>query len=238
MNKQPQKIIKITPADVTDKAAAINYYVLRFREIFQTQNIAAIPRRLMFSLLGVLLTLVVILYLVISGNLGDSFNQSSYQLSRLPQYSNYPQHQILSDYLNSMTRLLLEKNPQQIKHQSAIFRAMTQATLQELDPEYKRYIVLFLQDADLLQISTREQHSLLWGANLSGANLQGLNLQYANFQGANLTNVDLRGADLRGVKLENANLEKACYNSLTVFNKSFNPSITGMKELTTSHKCF
>ncbi|HLO88583.1 MAG TPA: pentapeptide repeat-containing protein [Nostocaceae cyanobacterium] len=239
MKKQPDKIIKIAPNTVTGQVSAINHYVLKCREIFQNQKLEAIPRKVLFSLLGVLLSSLVIFYLLLGGNISNGLNQSTYQLSRLSQSSNYPQPMILSDYLNTMTRLILEENPQQIKHQSAIFRAMTQATLQQLNPEYKRYIVLFLQDANLLQIpAAYNQQPLLWGANLMGANLEGLNLKSANFQGANLASVDFRGADLRGVKLENANLENACYNGSTVFNKTFQPQSAGMKELKTSHKCF
>ncbi|HLP91300.1 MAG TPA: pentapeptide repeat-containing protein [Nostocaceae cyanobacterium] len=237
MNKESEKIVKLAPV-AASTSSAINYYVLRMKEILHIPTIANIPKKLVFVILGCLLVAAVSFYSLFSVAFSNNFRPSVYQLARISQHSNYAQHDILSNYLNTMTMLILEANPQQIQQKSPVFRAITQATLQELDPEYKRYIILFLQDANLLQISTKEESSLLWGANLSGVNLQGLNLTSANLQGANLENVDFRGANLHGVKLKNANLENACYNSSTVFDHRFQPNTEGMKEIKASQKCF
>jgi uncharacterized protein YjbI with pentapeptide repeats len=180
--------------------------------------------------------------LLILGNLSNTLNQ---QTSLIKQFYtktestvDYQYHVILSDYIKTIGNIVLTDNSQTKPEKSAIIRAMTQATLQELDLESRRYVVMFLYDINLLKTSSKKQLPLFFGAFLTNAKLQNLDLRYANFQGADLTGADLRGTDLRGANLENAILKHACYNNLTSFNQGFAPITARMKEVLNSRECF
>jgi uncharacterized protein YjbI with pentapeptide repeats len=148
--------------------------------------------------------------------------------------TNVHRQAVLSDYLKTMTSTVFKENPQSIRKKAATFRAMTQATLEELDPIRKRFVIMFLQDTKLLKISAQKQVSLLMGVNLTGVNLQGIDFRFNDLQGVNLNHADLRGADLRKTILNQANLTNSCYNNYTLFDKKFDPVAAGMKEVAQS----
>lgn len=173
-------------------------------------------------------------------NVTHTLSKQAYYLEKLSVNAeltnDYQGQKILSEYLTTMAKTMLEDNSKKIQEKMAFIRSMTQATLQELNPERKRFVVMFLQDTNLLPTSNRKA-MLLLGANLVGAKLQGLNLKFANLQGANLASADLRGTDLRGANLESANLKNACYNSFTLFERELDPSSLGMREMVESKEC-
>ncbi|MFK0730130.1 MAG: pentapeptide repeat-containing protein [Gloeotrichia echinulata GP01] len=243
MKTQPHEIIKPSKASSATTPIPLTSYVIRTIEILKSVIISIeIPKEAVWPLIGGVILTAVIFVMIVVGNITNGLNQPLYQFpgffaNKVELTADYHRQAILSDYLKTMTQIMLEKNPRLVQDKLSIFRGMTQATLQELDPGRQRYVVLFLQDANLLQVSSRHQAPLLFGANLVGANLQGINLKSANLQGTNLTRADLRGTDLRGANLANANLTNSCYNNSTVFDKKFLPNKLGMRELTNSQKC-
>jgi uncharacterized protein YjbI with pentapeptide repeats len=182
----------------------------------------------------------IIIFLLILGNFTNALNQQIYYLRELSANtevtSDYHRQAVLSDYLNTMANAVLDNNPKPFQEKIAFFRAMTQSTLQELDAGRKRYVVMFLRDANLIKIS-RKQQSILFGANLAGANLQGLNLTFTDLDTVNLQGADLRRVDLRGANLKNANLKNSCFNKESLFDEKFDPIILGMKEVKISQRC-
>jgi Pentapeptide repeats (8 copies) len=242
MATQRNQIVKVQPVSSSEKTTSLGGYFVRNLEDIKTFiRSAEIPNRRIVPIIGAFITVAVLFVIIILANLTNNFHDKIYSFPGFSENTaftvDYQRHAILSDYLKTMTQVILEDNPKQVKNNSNIFRAMTQATLQELDPQRQRYVIMFLQDANLLQNSSRKQASLLLGANLIAINLQNLNLRFADFQGTNLTGADLRGADLRGVNLENANLTNSCYNSQTIFEKTFQPIAAGMKEIVKSKEC-
>ncbi|WP_341528726.1 pentapeptide repeat-containing protein [Nostoc sp. UHCC 0302] len=242
MKTERKEILKIHEVSSTKKSADLDGCVAKIKEIVKSIIVSSeIPKAAIVAVIAALITASAIFFLLIVGNFTYGLSQPIYQLSGLAGNFDvtvdYHRQAILTDYLKMMTQVISEENSKQIKDKSPIFRAMTQTTLQELDSKRKRYIIMFLQDTGLLQISSRKQPSLLLGANLVGANLQGISLRSANLQGTNLAGADLRGTDLRDVNFTNANLNKSCYNSLTIFDKEFQPSAVGMREVTKSQEC-
>ncbi|MBW4667475.1 MAG: pentapeptide repeat-containing protein [Cyanomargarita calcarea GSE-NOS-MK-12-04C] len=189
-----------------------------------------IPKNLIASIIIAIVSVVVICLLF----LGNIANTNSFNFSST---TNSHRQAVLNDYLQTMTGILLEESPREISEKSTLFRAITQATLQELDPERKRYVIMFLHDANLLKISSKKQASLLLGANLVKANLQNLNLSSTDLRGANLRAADLRDTDLRGAILDSAKLTRSCYNIGTFFDKKFEPIAAGMKIVKESQGC-
>ncbi|WP_017652334.1 pentapeptide repeat-containing protein [Fortiea contorta] len=243
MNTQRQEIIKLPKVVEATEATPLRSYVIRNIEILKSVIISIeITKEAIIPIILSLMIGAIAFFLLNWGNITNQFHEPSPQFTEfsgnhLELTANYHRQAILSDYLKTMTQTLLQDSPQQIRRKSAIFRAMTQSTLQELDPERQRYLIMFLQDVKLLQASSQREPSLLLGANLTGANLQGINLRYANLQGTNLSSVDLRGTDLRGANLANANLTNSCYDSMTFFDKNIQPHTLGMREVDISQKC-
>lgn len=156
---------------------------------------------------------------------------------------------ILTDYLNQTSQLTLDHPLWKIQQNPYLLRAITQTALEEIDGKRKRYIIMFLQDTNLLTFNPHiKSIPLLKNANLTEAQLYNLNLTSANFSqadltkanlsqanlhnanfssaklpNANLTNADLRGADFSNVDLTSTNLINACYDEFTVFNPSVDP---------------
>jgi uncharacterized protein YjbI with pentapeptide repeats len=167
---------------------------------------------------------------------------------------------VLSDYFGMVTELLVT-NQSHSKEEFAVLRALTHATLQELDASRKRYVMLFLHDANLIQQGTAatglSPEPFLARANLVGANLQAIplhdadlrqtdlrgadlravDLTHANFQDADLSGADLRAADLRDAIFQNTNLTNVCYNQRTRFDPNFDPVQVGMKEVAQDALC-
>jgi Pentapeptide repeats (8 copies) len=242
MTTQRHQIVKVQPVSSSEETTSLGGYFMRNLEDIKTfMSSAETPNKKVILIIGTFIAVAVFFVIIILGNLTNNFNEKIYSF---PGFSgntaltvDYHRHAILSDYLKTMTQVILEENPKQIKDNSNIFRAITQATLQELDPQRQRYVIMFLQDANLLQNPSKKQASLLLGVSLMGINLQNLNLRFADLQQTNLTGADLRGADLRGANLDNVNLTNSCYNSQTIFDKRFEPIAAGMREIAKSKEC-
>ncbi len=240
MNTKSNQIIKVNEVS-TAKSSALSNYIDRTIETLKiSMSSIEIPKEGVGALIATLFIVIVSLLLIL-GNLSNTLSQQTYQLQQFSENTeltaDYHRYTILSDYMKTIANEIVTGHSQKTPEKSAMIRALTQATLQELDPGRKRYVVMFLHDANLLKTASKKQPSLLLGASLTGANLQGLNLKLANLQGANLTSADLRGTDLRGANLENAILAKSCYNTSTLFDKKFIPSAAGMRKVADSQAC-
>ncbi|MFH7027877.1 MAG: pentapeptide repeat-containing protein [Heteroscytonema crispum UTEX LB 1556] len=240
MATQRNQIVKVQAVSSSEKTTSLGGYFVRNLEDMKTfMSSAKIRNKRIVPIIGAFIAFTV-LFVIILGNLANNFHEKIYSFTGFSGNTaltvDYHRHAILSDYLKTMTQVILEQNPKQVKDNAGIFRAMTQATLQQLDPQRQRYVIMFLRDANLLQ-SSKKQASLLLGANLIGINLQNLNLRFADLQDTNLTGADLRGADLRGANLESVNLTNSCYNSQTIFDKRFKPIAAGMREIAKSKEC-
>ncbi|WP_315790424.1 pentapeptide repeat-containing protein [Fischerella sp. JS2] len=241
MSKEANKIVKVHEVSATTSSNLSTYIDRTVKKLKFSISTIKISKDLSEAILTTLILLVLGLLLII-GNLSNNLNQQTSLIKQF--YTNtestvdYQQHVILSDYIKIIGNIVLTENSQAKPEKSAMIRAMTQATLQELDPERRRYVVMFLYDVNLLKTSSKNQLPLLFGASITDAKLQDLDLRYANFQSADLTGADLRGTDLRGANLENAILKHACYNNLTLFNQGFAPIPVGMKEVLNSRECF
>jgi uncharacterized protein YjbI with pentapeptide repeats len=166
---------------------------------------------------------------------------------------------VLSNYLEKMTDLLLNHQDSKIKASVSLFRALTQDTLQEIDGKRKRYVIMLLLDANLLQnslfsllvgadLSNSDLHDLVLShtnlsqANLSKADLSKTKLDKVNLHQADLTNADLKNADLRGtiltgIKREKTNFTNACYDLQTQFDSNFDPNKQNLKKISTFDSC-
>ncbi|MFB2770338.1 pentapeptide repeat-containing protein [Pelatocladus sp. BLCC-F211] len=241
MSKEANKIVKVNEVSAATSSTLSTYIDRTVETLKFSISTINIPKEAFRAIVTTLILLVLGLLLII-GNLSNTLNQQTSQFKEF--YINtestvdYQRHVILSDYIKTIGNIVLTEKSQAKSENSAMIRAMTQATLQELDPERRRYVVMFLSDINLLKKSSKKQLPLLFGASITGAKLQGLDLREANFQGTNLTGVDLRGADLRRANFKNAILTNACYNKLTLFNKGFIPTAVGMKEVLDTKKCY
>jgi Pentapeptide repeats (8 copies) len=232
MSTEPKGIVKLSKPTSPVKSATVLNYFFRNIEVLQSSiNTSKLPLKIVLYITSTVVSLVIIFWLSI-GNVTHQFYSFATELK-----ADFHHQAVLSDYFKTMTSLLVEDNLKNNQQKSAIVRAMTQATLEELDPGRKRYVIMFLQDANLLQGSSNKQPSLLWGANLVGANLQGIVFKSTNLQGTNLAKADLRGTDLRGANLKSANLDDSCYDTLTLFERKFQPISAGMREITESDEC-
>lgn len=241
MNTQSQEMTKLDEVYSTTKSTKLGGYFFRKVENFKSIiNSAEIPKKT-YNYLILLVTSGVIFLVLTIGIFLHGFDKPAYQFTtaqgNVPITTDVHRQAVLSDYLKTMTSTIFKENPRSIRNKAATFRAMTQATLEELDPIRKRFVVMFLQDTKLLEISAKKQVSLLMGVNLAGVNLQGMDFRFNDLQGVNLKNADLRGVDLRKTKLNNANLTNSCYNNYTLFDKNFDPVAAGMKEVGQSQMC-
>lgn len=240
MNTQSQEIIKLDEVYNTKKSAKLGGYFFRTVENFKTTINSVENSKIAYKSIVLSVIACVIFLAVTIGIFQRGFDKAGYQLAAQGNaaIAGDVHHQaVLSDYLKTMTSTIFAENPRSIRRKAATFRAMTQATLEELDPLRKRFVIMFLQDTKLLEISAHKKVSLLMGVNLAGVNLQGIDFRLNNLQYVNLKNADLRGADLRRTKLNNANLTNSCYNNYTLFDKYFDPVAAGMKEVAQSQMC-
>ena len=145
------------------------------------------------------------------------------------------QDQILQDYLDNMTELLLEKDLRDPQHGAdvrSVARSRTLAVLRLVDGERKGEVIRFLYEAKLIgHLSHRKEkyfssdieaslvplrpvislsHADLANIQLIGANLAGISLMSCRLAKANLSNANLEGANLSFANLSWANLEEAC----------------------------
>lgn len=145
-------------------------------------------------------------------------------------------HQILSGYLDQMTRLLLVENSGEVapaitlklsNEAKPIARARTLSTLRQLDGERKGQLLKFLYEAGLiggqcqLNPNTLKAENCQPSAlNLGGARLDdtvfdrpiplpGVDLTEASLPKAKLPEIDLTRAEMQKANLSGANLEKA-----------------------------
>src|SRR5215203_1530995 len=103
----------------------------------------------------------------------------------------------LQNYIEQVGELLIEKPLREASpddNLSTVVRAQTLAVLENLDPDRKRILLLFLYESRL--IDKEKQVITLVRANLSGANLQGVDLRGANLVGANLQKANLQRDNL------------------------------------------
>lgn len=124
---------------------------------------------------------------------------------------------IMSDYLDAMTKYLLEdptKVPD-INKANKIARARTLNTLRQLDPDRKGQLLKFLYEASLVtpcRSTTQIQgnNCQISRLDLSGARLDQLTFEIPPImQGIELSSARLPDAKLLGIDLTNAQLEKA-----------------------------
>ncbi len=235
MNKQSQKLIKLDQAYIATKSAKLgSYFFRKVENLKSTIHSVQTPKK-PFNWLIWPITTCAIFLVMIASIFTHVVEQPVYQFTTSPGNvvitTDVHRQAVLSDYLKTMSATILKENPRTIRRKVATFRAMTQATLEELDPIRKHFVIMFLQDSNLLKISAQKRVPLLMGVNLAGVNLQGTNFRFNDLQGVNLENADLRGADLRRAKLNNANLTNSCYNNYTLFDKKFDPVAAGMREV-------
>lgn len=241
MNTQSQEIIKLDEDYSTTKSTKLGGYFFRTVEnLKSTVNSVEVTTNIYRPLILLVTTCIIFLAVTI-GIFNHRIDKPAYQLTQGQQKivlaSDVHHQEVLSDYLKTMTATILQENSQSIRNKAATFRAMTQATLEELDPIRKRFVIMFLQDTKLLKISSQKHISLLMGVDLTGVNLQGINFRFNDLQNVNLRNADLRGADLRKTKLNHANLTNSCYNNYTLFDKNFDPVAAGMREMAQFQMC-
>jgi uncharacterized protein YjbI with pentapeptide repeats len=130
--------------------------------------------------------------------------------------------EILRNYFNSMTDLLLVKNLRSSPGGSEVIsvaRSITLSSLRSLNKERKTLLMKFLIESHLVQIDamTKDRSSPiinLENADLNGVDLHDSTLSQANLKNANLIGADLNasnlgGADLTGADLRHANLSNA-----------------------------
>ncbi len=232
MSTQSQKIIKRNqPVSLEKSTPLINPLVKKIEILRTVMRSVEMPNKLIVSIVIAIVSVAVICFLFI-GNIANANSSLNFSSA-----TNSHRQTVLNDYLQTMTGILLEESPREISEKSTLFRAITQATLQELDPERKRYVIMFLHDANLLKFSSKKQASLLLGANLVKANLQNLNLSSTDLAGAKLDGADFRDTDLRGAILDTAKLTGSCYNDSTFFDKKFDPIAAGMRIVKESQGC-
>jgi hypothetical protein len=121
---------------------------------------------------------------------------------------------VLQAYLDRMADLLLKEKLLTTKNKATreIARIQTFTVLLNLDPKRKKFVLLFLREAKLIQKSRPiiELSGVnLALAELSGSNLSDINLSGAELIGASLQNVDFRDTDLRDARLIAADLRDA-----------------------------
>ncbi|BAQ63333.1 pentapeptide repeat-containing protein [Geminocystis sp. NIES-3709] len=212
-------------------------------------------------------TTLIIGFLTISNIFSEQFlyrplqiqdNNANYTLE-LERY----RQTILTDYLTQITQLTLDNPLWKLQQNPYLLRAMTQTVLDEIDGERKRYIIMFLQDTNLLTFNNQiTSPPLLQNANLTEAKLNNLDLSHANFSGADLTkanlsqanlhkanfsdtkltNASLTNADLRGtiftnIDLTTINLTNACYDQFTIFNSDFDRAKAKMRLISSFDNC-
>lgn len=212
-------------------------------------------------------TTLIIGFLTISNIFSEQFlyrplqiqdNNANYTLE-LERY----RQTILTDYLSQTTQLTLDNPLWKLQQNPYLLRAMTQTVLDELDGDRKRYIIMFLQDTNLLTFSDKVNYpSLLKNANLTMAQLDNLDLSRANFSGADLTkanfnqanlhygnfvnaklnnasfvNADLRGVNFSHTDLTTANLTNACYDQFTLFDAQFDRIKAKVRSISSFDNC-
>jgi hypothetical protein len=184
MSKEANKIVKVHEVSATTSSTLSTYIdrtVERLKFSISTINV---PKEVLGAILTTLILLVLGLLLIL-GNLSNTLNQQTSLIKQF--YTNtestvdYQHHVILSNYIKTIWNIVLTDNSQAKPEKLAIIRVMTQAKLQELDPERRRYVVMFLYDLILLKTSLKKQLPLLFGASVRDAKLQNLDCKICHF---------------------------------------------------------
>jgi uncharacterized protein YjbI with pentapeptide repeats len=121
----------------------------------------------------------------------------------------------LQAYLESMSKLLLEKRLREKDPDSderLIARANTLRAFRKLDNKRKKYVLDFLNEAELIAYDTKSDDQpivLLSGANLEGLDLSGTDLTGLDLRAVSLTQVNLKDALLVDANLDHAVLRNA-----------------------------
>ncbi|HEY9816284.1 MAG TPA: pentapeptide repeat-containing protein [Candidatus Obscuribacterales bacterium] len=262
-NKPEAEALSPTPASPSESGVGAF-----LRAMIQVIRSIKIPREAIGAVVGASITAFATLSIAIV-NLLNGFNeqlnrpfQIQDSLSKTQLTADYYRQTALSTYLSAAGMVLMQTHDHRTLEQLATLRALTHATLRELNAERKRYVVMLLQDAQVLTWRPEDNQDIgrpafLSQANLIGANLEGLDLQgtdlrgadlravnfrYANLNHTHLTGANLTGADLRSADLSNADLERvellnACYNGRTVLDVNIDPTTAGMKKVTESDIC-
>ncbi len=130
------------------------------------------------------------------------------------------QDEALQAYLDQMNNLLLEhdlRNSEEDSEMRTLARARTLTVLRRLDSSDKGVVMLFLEEAELIQTGPEEEGppiislrgAPLQDVNLSTSDLRRADLSLADLRNANLSLTTLIGADLSGADLSGADLSNA-----------------------------
>ena len=151
--------------------------------------------------------------------LGVVLNEAANDRQRRDAEERY-QQEVLKDYTDALTGLLLEKDLRSKKSGDPVAdlaRAYTLNALYALDSRKKRSMVRLLYGTDLikgqipiiyLQVQGVEK-GVLAGVDLSGMYLRGVNLVGVDLRNADLNDTTLSAAFLAGANLSGANLREA-----------------------------
>jgi uncharacterized protein YjbI with pentapeptide repeats len=193
--------------------------------------IASAVDKPLWEWLGLLIVPVV---LAIGGYL---FNSSQNQATQRAA-ERRAQNEAMQAYLDQIGQLLLEKDLRSSVENGGgssgearvLARARTLSVLRTLNPERKTNVVLFLQEASVIQGSPLDSdpepiiplfEADLSGTKLNNTNLAGVDLHDAKLIGANLSGADLRGAKLysayEGADLSGADLSGASLSGANLF---------------------
>ena len=154
---------------------------------------------------------------------GVLFNRALDQTNRKIA-SNKQQEDVLQEYLDKMSELLLNKNLHTGQMSAEIIyvaSVRTLITLHRLDPSRKKTILQFLSVSGLISILDLKEADLS-GANLSNTNLSNINLSNTNLSGAILSETNLSGTNLNRATLSNAILHKAILSKASFVSASLN----------------
>lgn len=227
----------------------------------------SIPREAIGAVVGASITAFATLSIAIV-NLLNGFNeqlnrpfQIQDSLSKTQLTADYYRQTALSTYLSTAGNVLIQKGSDRTPEELATLRAMSHAVLQDLNADRKRYVIMLLDDAQVLQrapeLPSTANSGFLAHANLIGANLAGMDLSQADLReadlrgssfrqailhkadlsDANLTGADLRSADLSETNLQGTQLTNACYNSRTILDVNFDPDLAAMKKVSETEVC-
>jgi uncharacterized protein YjbI with pentapeptide repeats len=145
------------------------------------------------------------------------------------------QHQIMSNYLNEMTKLLIDHNLKQSDNDSpvrTVARSITLNTARRLDSERKGQLIKFLYEADLIDTCPEETTASFreFSSNTSCNNDSIIKLEEARleearfdyrpviFRGIDLEEVDLSNAELKEIDLSYAVMDKAVLTGANLDN--------------------
>jgi uncharacterized protein YjbI with pentapeptide repeats len=184
--------------------------------------------------------LIIPFVLTVGGLLFSTYQHNADQQNVLDQQ----RATTLQTYIDNIQDLLLNHNllksnpndPSNLYFDVAILaQARTLTALEELDPERKGRLLIFLYEDRLIGFVDKNDKihepiidltgADLSGADLSGADLSGAFLLSVNLSGADLRNVDFYGAFLGSANLSDADLSKADLDNAILLGTNLNGAI-------------